>query len=391
MGIVLLEARGRGAAAGRGGSSNVNSDLNGAAGGILRRGHYAPATPGCPTSRIPHGGRKTGPIRQQTIEAAGFIPGAPKSRLPGSRAGDTLAETAAAGEETAMPDAALEGRPTIAPSGAALAADVADIDLAQPLDDATFARIERAWMDHLVLRFRGQTLDDDQLMRFSARFGPLDRAPVQAAGVTEARTNEWVTIISNVKVDGKPIGGLGNYESLWHTDMSYNDAPPIASLLHAREVPARGGDTGFANMYRAYETLADDIKARIQKLSCKHDSSRNSVGELRRGFKEVADPRDAPGAVHPIVRTHPATKRKCLFLGRRRNANVVGLDLADSEALLDLLWAHATRPENCWFQQWRVGDLVLWDNRCAMHRRDAFDDGARRVMHRTQVQGDRPY
>jgi taurine dioxygenase len=290
-----------------------------------------------------------------------------------------------------MPDSVQASLPTVTPSGAALAADIGGIDLRQPLDDAAFATVERAWMDHLVLRFRGQQLDDDQLMRFSARFGTLDRAPVQAAGVTEARRNEWVTVISNVKVGGKPIGGLGNYESLWHTDMSYNDAPPIASLLHAHEVPAAGGDTGFCNMYRAYETLPADLKARVEVLRCKHDSSRNSVGELRRGFKEVADPRDAPGAVHPIVRTHPATQRKALFLGRRRNANVIGLELADSEALLDALWAHASRPEHCWFQQWRIGDLIMWDNRCTMHRRDAFDDGARRVMHRTQICGERPY
>ena len=286
-----------------------------------------------------------------------------------------------------MPDTALKGRPTVMPTGAALGADIGGVDLRQPLDDAAFAAIERAWMDHQVLRFRGQQLDDDQLMRF----GKLDRAPVQAATTSEVRPNDWVTIISNVKVGGKAIGGLGNYESLWHTDMSYNDEPPIASLLRAHEVPPTGGDTGFCNMYRAYETLPADIKARIQGLACKHDSSRNSVGELRRGFKEVEDPRDAPGAVHPIARTHPVTKRKALFLGRRRNANVVGLERADSEALLDLLWRHAGQPENCWTQRWQVGDLIMWDNRCTMHRRDAFDDGARRVMHRTQICGDRPF
>ncbi len=290
-----------------------------------------------------------------------------------------------------MPDAALKDRLTITPSGAALAADVAGIDLAQPLDAATFATIERAWADHLVLRFRGQTLDDDRLMAFSARFGKLDRAPLQAAKTMEARPNEWVTIISNVKVDGKAIGGLGNYESLWHTDMSYNDEPPIASLLYAHEVPTSGGDTGFANMYRAYETLPAALKERVQGLTCKHDASRNSVGELRRGFTETSDPRDTPGAVHPLARTHPVTKRKALFLGRRRGAYVTGLEVADSEALLDQLWAHATQPDNCWTQQWQVGDLIIWDNRCAMHRRDAFDDSARRVMHRTQICGDRPY
>ena len=162
-----------------------------------------------------------------------------------------------------MPDSALQSRPTVTPTGAALGADIGGVDLRQALDAASFAAIERAWMDHLVLRFRGQQLDDDQLMRFSARFGTLDRAPIQAVTMSETRPNEWVTIISNVKVAGKAIGGLGNYESLWHTDMSYNDAPPIASLLHAHEVPPAGGDTGFCNMYRAYETLPVVIPSRL--------------------------------------------------------------------------------------------------------------------------------
>jgi taurine dioxygenase len=290
-----------------------------------------------------------------------------------------------------MPQIRLKDSLTITPTGAALAADISGIDLSHPLDDATFAAIERAWHDHLVLRFRSQKLDDDQLMRFSARFGTLDRAPLQAAKTNETRPNEWVSIISNVLVDGKPIGALGNYESLWHTDMSYNEKPPIASLLHAHEVPPSGGDTGFANMYRAYDTLPAALKARVADLTCKHDAARNSVGELRRGFSETMDVRETPGALHPIVRTHPVTKRKALFLGRRRSAYIPGFAIADSEALLDQLWAHATQPELCWYQQWRTGDLILWDNRCVMHRRDAFDESARRVMHRTQICGDRPY
>jgi taurine dioxygenase len=170
--------------------------------------------------------------------------------------------------------------------------------------------------------------------------------------------------------------------------MSYKDEPPVASLLHAIEVPPEGGDTGFANMYLAYETLPDDLRRRLATLVCKHDASRNSAGELRRGFAEVTDPREAPGAVHPLARTHPVTGRKALFLGRRRNASIPGLPLAESEDLLDRLWAHATRPDFTWYQRWRVGDLLLWDNRCTMHRRDAFDPATRRLMHRTQVAGE---
>ncbi len=173
--------------------------------------------------------------------------------------------------------------------------------------------------------------------------------------------------------------------------MSYNPVPPMASALYALEVPPSGGDTGFCNMYAALNTLPLTLRERIDGLSCVHDSSLNSVGQLRVGFEDVTDPRRTPGAVHPLVRTHPVTGRACLFLGRRRNAYVQGLELAESEALLDALWAHVTRPEHCWTQQWHVGDLVLWDNRCALHRRDEFDGSARRVMHRTQISGDRPF
>lgn len=194
-------------------------------------------------------------------------------------------------------------------------------------------------------------------------------------------------MISNVVVDGTPIGSLGSYESEWHTDMSYIDHPPKMSCLFALEVPPSGGDTGFVSMYAAHDALPPDLRKAVEGKSCKHDASRNSAGQLRRGFSEVDDPRDAPGAVHPLVIRHPETGRPALFLGRRRNAYVMGLPLDESEDLLDRLWAHATRPEFGWTQVWRKGDLILWDNRCTMHRRDAFDPAARRVMHRTQVQG----
>jgi taurine dioxygenase len=292
---------------------------------------------------------------------------------------------------------------SVRPSGAALAADIEGVDLAQPLQLGVLDAIKTAWAEHLVLRFRGQRLDDDQLMRFSAGFGELDLAPVIAAARTkvpgedryvasaEQQGNPYVSVISNIIENGVAIGALGAYESIWHTDMSYNPEPPMASALYALEVPPAGGDTGFANMYRAYETLPDELRQAVDGRFCRHDSSRNSAGELRRGQAEVTNPREAPGADHPIVRTHPLTGKKALFLGRRRNAYILGLDLADSEALLDRLWEHATRTEFTWYQEWRVGDLVMWDNRCALHRRDEFDPNTRRLMHRTQIKGDRPY
>jgi len=282
----------------------------------------------------------------------------------------------------------------IQPSGGALAADVHGVDLSKLISDEAFARIAKAWGEHLVLRFSGQKLDDPTLMTFSARFGDLDRVPIAAASLDRADSGvvkeaaEWVAVIASVKKDGRAVGSLGSYELVWHTDMSYNPLPPRASLLYALEVPPDGGNTGFLNMYAAYETLPADLKRAIEGKGCIHDSSRNSAGELRRGFQRTLDVRQTPGAVHPLVRLHPVTKRKALFLGRRPGAYIHGLGVEESEALLDAVWAHATQERFAWYQKWRAGDLVLWDNRCVMHRRDAFDENLRRLMHRTQIVGE---
>jgi taurine dioxygenase len=282
----------------------------------------------------------------------------------------------------------------IQPTGGALGADVYGIDLSEPVSDAVFERIAAAWNEHLVLRFPGQRIDDHMLMTFSARFGELDRVPIAAANFDRADSGlaedvaPWVTVISSVVNDGKPVGGLGSYELVWHTDMSYNALPPRASLLYALEVPPDGGDTGFLNMYSAYETLSPELKRAIDGRTCIHDSSRNSAGELRKGFQRTVDVRQTPGAAHPLVRLHPLTKRKALFLGRRPGAYIHGLSVEESEKLLDTVWAHATQPRFAWYQKWRAGDLVMWDNRCVMHRRDAFDESLRRLMHRTQIVGE---
>jgi alpha-ketoglutarate-dependent taurine dioxygenase len=282
----------------------------------------------------------------------------------------------------------------IQPTGGALGADVHGVDLAKPVSEAAFRHIAAAWSEHLVLRFAGQRIDDHVLMQFSARFGQLDRVPIAAANFDRADSGladdvrEWVTVISSVVKDGKPVGGLGSYELVWHTDMSYNALPPRASLLYALEVPPDGGNTGFLNIYTAYETLSPELKRAVDGRTCIHDSSRNSAGELRKGFQRTPDVRRTPGAVHPLVRLHPVTRRKALFLGRRPGAYVHGLSVEESEALLDAVWAHATQERFAWYQKWRAGDLVLWDNRCVMHRRDAFDESLRRLMHRTQIVGE---
>ncbi len=164
--------------------------------------------------------------------------------------------------------------------------------------------------------------------------------------------------------------------------------PPKASILYALEVPPAGGNTYFCDMYRAYESLPDELKRRVEGLKLKHDGTYNSGGYLRQGVIAADDPITSPGTFHPLVCTHPETKRRMLYLGRRRNAYIEGLSLPDSESLLDQLWSYTTREELAWHNEWRVGDLVLWDNRCTMHRRDSFDASLRRIMHRTQVKGE---
>jgi len=272
-------------------------------------------------------------------------------------------------------------------TGGALGAEVIGVDL-QDVDDRTFGAIHEAWLDHLVLLFRGQTLSDDQLIAFSRRLGELDLAPIQETGRRFVEGYPEIYIVSNVIEKGVPIGSLGAGELVWHTDMSYQEDPPKASMLYALEVPPEGGKTGFLNMYDAYQGLPLQVKERITGLWVKHDGTYNSGGYVLAGVTPTDDPREAPGTIHPLVCTHPETGRKCLYLGRRRNAYIDGLPLAQSEALLDEIWVHATRDELTWYNDWRMGDLVLWDNRCTMHRRDPFDPAARRVMHRTQIKGE---
>jgi taurine dioxygenase len=170
--------------------------------------------------------------------------------------------------------------------------------------------------------------------------------------------------------------------------MSYLADPPKASMLYAIEVPPSGGDTGFVTMYGAWDALPASLKRRIEGLRVKHDGTYNSGGYVREGVTPIDDPRRSPGALHPLVCTHPDTGRRGLYLGRRRNAYIEGLPLDESTALLDQIWALATDATLTWHHRWAVGDLVFWDNRCTMHRRDAFDAGSRRVMHRTQIKGD---
>ncbi len=272
---------------------------------------------------------------------------------------------------------------------APLGAEVRCGDLRE-IDDTGLATLRQAWLDNLVIVIREQALSDPELMAFGRRLGELDSAPLAKTGNEKARAHAEVIVVSNVMEDGKPIGVLRDAEVVWHSDNSYRDIPLSFSALYALEIPPTGGNTGFANMYRAYETLPDDLRERISTLKIKHDMTYNSAGDLRDGFKPVNDVRKAPGPLHSIVRTHAETGHNALYLGRRPNAYIDGLSVAESEELLDKLWAHATQAQFTWHHQWKVGDLLMWDNRCVMHYRAPFDAASRRVMHRIQGKGDRP-
>ncbi|MCB1744620.1 MAG: TauD/TfdA family dioxygenase [Gammaproteobacteria bacterium] len=278
----------------------------------------------------------------------------------------------------------------VVPVDGPLGAEIRGLDIAQPLDAATIRAIEDAWSEHLVLVFRDQHLSIAQHLAFAAQFGEILEGN-QTSRTELSHQHRGLLEVSTVDGQGRQRErGLGSAEAFWHTDMSYKAVPPAGSFLFSREVPSVGGNTCFSNMYIAYETLPADLARAIEGRSAVHDESRNSAGRMRPGYVDERDPSKTPGPRHPLVRTHPVTGRKALFLGRRPYSFVPGLDVTASEALLDRLWAHASQPRLAWCHQWRVGDMVMWDNRCTMHRRDEFEPGARRVMHRTQTVGTVP-
>ena len=275
---------------------------------------------------------------------------------------------------------------TVIASDAALGAKVVGVDLRE-LDERLFLAIHEAWLEHQVLWFPDQCLLDEDLTAFSRRFGPLDHAPVQENGRRFVEGHPEIYVISNVIENGVAIGSLGSGEASWHTDMSYLVDPPKASVLYALEVPLTGGETGFCSMYGAWEGLPERLQREVEGFRVKHDGTYNSGGYVRADVTPTDDPRTAPGTLHPLVGTHPQSGRRFLYLGRRRNAYIEGLPLDQSEALLDEIWSYATADSLTWYHHWSVGDLVIWDNRCTMHRRNSFDSGSRRILHRTQIKG----
>ena len=287
----------------------------------------------------------------------------------------------------------------IIPTGAAVGAEIRGIDFAQPIPDDVADALRQAWYDHLVVFFRKQTLKPEQFVTAMSIFGEPQvggaRKYWEAAGIKLPDIPREMSINSNLDADGKPSlrnHSLGSLEVIWHSDNSYVEKPPAGSGLYSVEIPEDGsGNTSFNNQYIAYETLPDDLKKAIAGRCSKQDASRNSAGELRPGIDKPEKPEDVPGPMHPLVRLHPVTKKPALYLGRRRDypsQYIEGYSNEESEALLDKLWDHATNDSLIWTQTWQPGDLLVWDNRCAMHRREAVDPTKRRVMYRTQFLGE---
>jgi taurine dioxygenase len=282
---------------------------------------------------------------------------------------------------------------------APLGAEIACPDV-RSLTDGQVAALRQAWLDHLVVVIPGQQLTDAELVAFGRRFGelqvsnPLPDPRVSAGtGLKQGGRDERypeITVVSNIVESDTAIGGLGDGELVWHSDMSSYAAPPNQTILYAVEVTNDGGETGFVNMYAALAALEPDLRRRAYGLQLKHDATTDAAGYPRRGYDHALDLTRSAGNVHPLVRTHPETGSNCLYLGRRSRAYLMGMAVAESEALLEQLWTQATRPELTWHHRWRPGDVLMWDNRCTMHRRNPFDPSARRLLRRVVVKGTSP-
>jgi taurine dioxygenase len=270
----------------------------------------------------------------------------------------------------------------VRPLSPALGAEIVGIDLSKEIDDLTFAQIRDAWHDHLVILLRDQELSEEDEVRFAEKFGP----PAVIHTKQFVRNHPAVMLISNIREDGKPIGALPDGEMHFHTDQCHQERPAMASMLYALEVPSAGGNTLFANGYKAYATLPDAIKRRIdgRKALNAYDYDTAST---KRGTR-LAD--GVPSYVHPVVRTHPATGRKALYVNRLMTVRIEGLPADESDELLDLLFEHQERREFVYEHVWHPGDLLMWDNRCTLHARTDFSPDERRLMRRVTILGEKP-
>lgn len=292
---------------------------------------------------------------------------------------------------------ALEVVPTGRPTGA----EIRGVDLANSVSEELADALRQAWSDHLVLLFRDQKLETKNYIDAAKIFGQPQEAANKKYYENAQKKSLYhmmgkdITVLCNLGPDGKPVeknDGLGSLEVIWHSDNSYIEQPPAGSTLYSLIIPTdNSGQTSFNNQYLAYDELPADLLAAIEGKQSKQDATRNSANVLRPGVTEPTSPEEVPGPFHPMVRVHPVTGKKALYLGRRRtwpSQYIEGIP-NDSEEILDKLWAHATQPKYAWTHEWQVGDFIVWDNRSAMHRREVVNSTMPRVMWRSQFAGDK--
>jgi len=265
----------------------------------------------------------------------------------------------------------------------ALGAEIRGVDASQPIGDADFRQILDAWHEHLVIVLRGQQLDEDAQVRFAGRFGEL--SPIHTDH--HSATNKAVMYIGNRKRDGRLVGALPLGEMQFHSDQCYQERPAKGTMLYGIEIPEAGGNTLFANGYQAYAALPGDVKKKIEGLKAVHVYDYGG-GVLDRRF--MVKPEEGMSHAHPVARTHPATGRRSLYVNRLMTHHIEGLPADESERILELMFRTQERPEFVYEHRWRVGDLLLWDNRCALHARRDFDPNERRWLRRVTIKGEIP-
>lgn len=269
---------------------------------------------------------------------------------------------------------------TARPLSGTLGAEIGGVDLSRPIEDQVFAEVREAFHRHLVIVMRDQRIEPEHLVAFTEKFGPAEPHPLGSRRGLGDHPNVMV-------LENKP-GKPGPRNDFWHSDISFDDVPPLGSILYAIEITEGRADTMFCNMYEAYEGLSAGLKSVLDGMTAQH-SAEKLVQEVPNRLSVDVSP---PSVTHPVVRTHPGTGRKALYVNPHYTMNFTGWTPEESQPLLDMLTARATRPENVFRHHWRAGDVLMWDNRCAMHYavRD-YDDTMPRLMYRTTAAGDRPY
>ena len=281
---------------------------------------------------------------------------------------------------------------TVKPLSPACGAEICGVDLTKPLSPETVRAIGEAWKEHLVLVFRGRNLTQDQQLLFASYFGELGsrkKAPDQLRGRAEGihQDHEKILLVTNIKIDGQPIGAFGDGEFWFHIDSGYSPRPYKYTFLHALELPSSGGNTLFSNMYKAYEALPARLKLSLRGRKALHIHEYNRA----RQAKDSGDISGIPHFSHPVFITHPDTGRKTLFVDRLMTTRIDGMSGPDSEATLEELYAAGERREFIYEHVWQLGDFLMWDNRCTIHARTDFPKGERRLLRRCTVEGEPLY